>query len=153
MAQRKPPQSRSARSLSAWRAKNPVAALVKLLTRRVLAVERQIDQDDQRLFELNSELVEVRNRLQMRTRAAAVAISDLTRRLKVAEQNLADHEQTIGALAVVALSVLGRKPLDVSAAQLESALRLVETYSGRSRSETESSQGSLSHTKNSKSPT
>lgn len=126
MATRKKP----ARSMSAWRAKNPVA---KVLTRRLLAAERQIDQDDRRI----AALVSVAN--------------DLIDRVKSAEQNLRDHEQTIGALAVVALSVLGRKPLDVSRRQLDEALNLLASYGGKSRSVTGSSETSRSLNNDSKS--
>lgn len=51
------PSKKPARSVKQWRAENPVA---QVLARRVLAVERQIDQDDRRLHELESRLPSVR---------------------------------------------------------------------------------------------
>lgn len=163
------PSKKPARSVKQWRAENPVA---QVLARRVLAVERQIDQDDRRLHELESRLPSVRLlveqvhrlservqqlehdaslpnaselheafRLQHRAtnaqRAQTFAINALLDRLKSAEENLAAHEQTIGALAVAVLVVFKHPAL--SSAELTAALNQLENYSAKSRSVTGSS--------------
>lgn len=163
------PSKKPARSVKQWRAENPVA---QVLARRVLAVERQIDQDDRRLHELESRLPDVRllveqvhrlservqqlehdanpphaselheafrlqHRAQNAQRAQTLAINEMLDRLKSAEENLAAHEQTIGALAVAVLVVFKHPAL--SSAELTAALNQLENYSAKSPSATGSS--------------